>query len=66
MLNRVVGVQLELSLIPLYSGQKLMPEMIKDMQGMGFDLWGIAPTFAEPMTGRMLQVDAIFFRGTPE
>ena len=65
-LNRVVGVQLELSLIPLYSGQKLMPEMIKDMQGMGFDLWGIAPTFAEPMTGRMLQVDAIFFRGTPE
>ena len=60
-LSRVVGVQLELSLIPLYQGQRLMPEMIEYMQGMGFDLWGIAPTFAEPNTGRILQVDAVFF-----
>jgi FkbM family methyltransferase len=61
-LSRAVGVQLELSLIPLYEGQKLMPEMIGHMEGSGFDLWGIAPTFAAPITGRMLQVDAIFFR----
>jgi FkbM family methyltransferase len=62
-LERAVGVQLELSLIPLYVGQKLMPEMIEHMRAMGFDLWGITPTFAEPATGRMLQVDAVFFRG---
>jgi FkbM family methyltransferase len=61
-LSRAVGVQLELSLIPLYDGQKLMPEMIEHMHGIGFDLWGIAPTFAEPITGRMLQVDAVFFK----
>jgi FkbM family methyltransferase len=61
-LARVVGVQLELSLIPLYAGQALMPELIGNMQELGFDLWGIAPTFAEANTGRMLQVDATFFR----
>lgn len=61
-LARIVGVQLELSLIPLYGGQKLMPEMIDSMRTAGFDLWGIAPTFADPETGRMLQIDATFFR----
>lgn len=61
-LSRVVGVQLELSLVPLYAGQKLMPELLEQMTGRGFELWGISPTFAEPDTGRMLQVDATFFR----
>jgi len=55
-------VQLELSLVPLYAGQKLMPEMIEHMRSLGFDLWGMDSTFAEPVTGRMLQVDAVFFR----
>jgi FkbM family methyltransferase len=62
-LKRVVGVQLELSLIPLYVGQKLMPELLQWMTEAGFELWGISPTFADPDSGRMLQVDAIFFRG---
>ena len=61
-LSRAVGVQLELSLIPLYEGQKLMPEMIERMRGMGFELWGMDSTFADPVTGRMLQMDAVFFR----
>jgi FkbM family methyltransferase len=61
-LSRAVGVQLELSLVPLYAGQKLMPEMIEHMRSLGFDLWGMDSTFAEPVTGRMLQVDAVFFR----
>jgi hypothetical protein len=61
-LSRVVGVQLELSLVPLYAGQRLMPELMKEMTGRGFELWGISPAFADPGTGRMLQVDATFFR----
>ena len=60
--DRVVGIQLELSLIPLYEGQLLMPELISKVEKWGFDLWGIFPTFAHPRSGRMLQVDAIFFR----
>jgi len=61
-LARVAGVQLELSLIPLYEGQKLMPELTELLQGMGFELWAMAPAFVEPRTGRLLQVDATFVR----
>lgn len=61
-LASIVGVQLELSLVPLYVGQMLMPELIARMTELGFDLWGISPTFADPESGRMLQVDATFFK----
>jgi FkbM family methyltransferase len=64
-LQRVVGVQLELSLVALYDGQALMPELMDFVKAAGFDLWGISPTTADPKTGRMLQVDATFFRRTP-
>jgi FkbM family methyltransferase len=61
-LRRAVGVQLELSLVPLYADQQLMPEMIAKMTDSRFDLWGIWPAFADAATGRVLQVDAVFFR----
>ena len=66
-LARATGVQLELSLIPLYAGQKLMPELIACLQEEGFELWSLVPAFVEPVTGRTLQVDATFFRtGGPD
>jgi FkbM family methyltransferase len=61
-LARAVGVQLELSLVPLYDGQELMPRLTQVMSAEGFELWAIAPTFADPVSGRLLQVDATFFR----
>lgn len=61
-LARAVGLQLEMSLVPLYQGQALMPGLIERVNSLGFDLWGISPTFAHGDTGRMLQVDATFFR----
>jgi hypothetical protein len=61
-LSRVIGVQLELSLIPLYAGQKLMPELVDRMQALGFEVWALTPAFIEPGTARMLQIDATFFR----
>ena len=64
-LARVVGVQLELSLIPLYAGQLLMPELLEFMRDTGFDLWAITPAFTDPQNGRLLQVDAAFFRRIP-
>jgi FkbM family methyltransferase len=56
------GVSLEVSLIPLYSGQPLMPEMLDYMREIGFGLWGVNPAFVDSQTGRTLQLDAIFFR----
>lgn len=63
LLSRVAGVQLELSLVPLYDGQKLFDDLRDRLACAGFSLWAIWPGFHDPATGRMLQVDAVFFRG---
>lgn len=56
------GVQLELSLVPLYEGQQLFEALVERMRLLGFSIWAIQPGFSDPGSGRMLQVDAIFFR----
>jgi FkbM family methyltransferase len=61
-LDKCTGVQLELSLVNLYSEQSNIYELIEKMRGLGFNLWGISPVFANPDSGQMLQVDGTFFR----
>lgn len=61
-LSRAIVLQLELSLVQLYAGQKLMPDIVSILKKMGFNLWGMIPVFADPDSGRMLQVDGIFCR----
>jgi FkbM family methyltransferase len=61
-LAHAIGVQLELSLVPLYAGQKLMPELVQWMSDLGFDMWAVSPVFVDPETGRLLQVDAVFVK----
>ena len=62
LLNRVKGIQVELSLIQLYEGQVLYSEIIQRLVGRGFDLWGVIPGFVDPVNGRLMQFDGIFFR----
>jgi FkbM family methyltransferase len=62
LLDRTVGLLLELSLIPLYKDQSLYDEMIHSVKTMGFDMWAISPGISDPCTGRLLQADATFFR----
>jgi FkbM family methyltransferase len=61
-LRHACGVQLELSLVPLYEGQKLWMEIIERLEKEGFTLWSIQNGFTDPHDGKTLQVDAIFFR----
>jgi FkbM family methyltransferase len=61
-LKRAQGVLLELSLVPLYDGQRLWREIIERMETEGFTLWAIQKGFTDPRTGRSLQVDGIFLR----
>lgn len=61
-LRRVSGLQLELSLAPLYDGQKDYMEIVESVRKLGFDLWAIFPVFINPQDGRLLQIDAIFFK----
>jgi hypothetical protein len=41
-----------------------MPQMHAVMTAKGFDLWDLEPSFRDPATGRLLQVDAIFTRSS--
>lgn len=62
LLSKVVGIQLELSLVPLYEGQILFDKLIDQLQASGLALWSVTPVFTDPRSGRLLQVDATFFR----
>jgi len=63
-LPRVAAIHLELSVVPLYAGQKLLPEMLERLRGLGFSPWALWPAFVEPGSARLLQVDATFLRSS--
>jgi FkbM family methyltransferase len=56
------AVLTEMSLLPLYEGQVLAFELWSLLAENGFDPWAFEPGFRHPDTGRMLQVDGVFFR----
>lgn len=62
LLETIVGVQLEMSLVSLYEEQCLFLEMINRMKTKGFELWAIWQSFVDEKNGRLLQVDATWFR----
>ncbi|MDP2231493.1 FkbM family methyltransferase [Methylotenera sp.] len=62
LLKRVRGIQLEMSLVPLYEGQMLYKETIDWLEAKGFELWSVMPGFVDRTSGRMLQMDGVFFR----
>lgn len=61
-LPKVRGIQMELSLIPLFEGQRLWQESIERLEAEGFVLWALQPAFVDPANGRTLQWDGLFFR----
>lgn len=64
-LARAAGLHVELSFVPLYEGQPLFDEIVERVRGAGFCMWNIWPGIFDPESGRMLQVDATFFRDSP-
>lgn len=63
-LDNVVGLQLELSLLPLYKDQLLFQAMVERLGAMGFDLWSLTSPIIDSRNGRFLQIDATFFKST--
>ncbi|WP_206613827.1 FkbM family methyltransferase [Mycolicibacterium elephantis] len=57
----IVGLQLELSLVPLYSGAMTYRDVLNRADRLGMTLMGLDPVFADPATGQLLQADAVFF-----
>lgn len=60
--DEMVGLQIELSLQPLYDGAWLYDDALRWVRDRGFDLTQLIPGFSHPMTGEMLQCDGVFFR----
>lgn len=61
-IKKAKGIQLEMSLVKLFEGQKLYFELIELMKNDGFILHSIEPAFTNKQTGRLLQVNGLFFR----
>jgi FkbM family methyltransferase len=61
-LKRTKGLQLELSLVPLYDGGRPFDELLAELKGAGFELWNVTPAFIDPVRGRLLQIDATLFQ----
>ena len=60
-LNRITGLQLELSMVPLYEGGWLYSEAVDWARQQGFVLMRLIPGFTDQRTGQMLQADGVFF-----
>ena len=61
-LDNIDGLLLEMSLGPLYEGQRLWKDILHRLEAEGFVLWQIIPGFSDPESGRSLQFDGVFYR----
>lgn len=61
-LKTIRGLQIEISLVPLYEGEPLIGELVSFLQRRGFTLIFISPEFIDNRTGQQLQVNGLFFR----
>ena len=55
------AIQLELSFVELYAGQRLFDDLYERMRSWGFRLQIIEPGFSDS-SGRLLQCDGLFVR----
>ena len=62
LLPNTLGLQMEISLAPLYQGQATFSEILATMSRSGFEIYGFVPGFVDPSSGRMLQIDGVFFK----
>ncbi|GAA1885565.1 FkbM family methyltransferase [Williamsia serinedens] len=60
--TRCIGIQLELSLVPLYSEGMAMADGDSFARSQGMVPATFIPGFADLETGRLLQIDAVYFR----
>lgn len=61
-LSQCIGVQLEISFLPLYEGGMLYREALDWMESWGFIPAYVLPGFTDPQTGQMYQCDVVAFR----
>jgi FkbM family methyltransferase len=61
-LNSIVAIQLELSMIPLYEKELLYKDMFLYLETLGYELYDLSPVICDPESARVLQMDGIFVK----
>lgn len=61
-LDRIVSVEAEMSIVPLYEGESLMSEFCRLLRDKGFMLVDLEREFMDPRSGEWLQVNGTFAR----
>ena len=61
-LDEVIGLQLEISLAPLYRGAPSLRAVIDRVEALGMTLVAVDPMFEDPSSREVFQIDAIFMR----
>lgn len=59
LVGRFAALQLELSFVELYAGQRLHDELVRDLGSAGYRIHQLEPGFSDQQ-GRLLQVDGLF------
>jgi FkbM family methyltransferase len=62
LLPRLQGIQLEMSLVRCYEGERDFRELIDDLARAGFSPWLFLPGYFEHKLARQLQLDGVFMR----
>jgi hypothetical protein len=63
-LSSITGIQIEMSTTPLYQGEKTFEAFVSFFNESGFECWLCIPGFSDPLSGRMLQFDFVYYRKT--
>jgi FkbM family methyltransferase len=62
LLERLSGIQLEMSLVPLYEGERDFRAQFDELVAAGFEPYLLLPGYFERKLARQLQVDGVFMR----
>lgn len=63
-LSAIRGIQVEMSLVPMYAGEARMTDLVTFLEEQGFVLMSVQPVVEDPASGQLLQVDGLFFRAS--
>ena len=61
-MSQVIGLQVEVAFVELYSGETLAFDIISQILAQGFSIFAFCNGFREKSTGRLLQADVFFIR----
>lgn len=62
-LEKIEGIQIELSLIPIYEGETHYLDMLTYLKNLGFSVYFFLPVTNKIKMGRIDQIDALLFKG---